>query len=391
MKGLKGSYQHGYEAIPVNDDLDDIPSSDSIGKRKKSVLWVVMSIVFVAIIITYAAATSGDSASSSSSDVTVDDTINADITNKDDDDDNDDVHANDNDALIDIGNACTYGVYRENYKALSYFDSSGKDNSVLQYKFLESYAGVVEPSTNTILEVYGDCSRDVSFFFTSTNYDGSGSLVRYNADKQKLDFSSIKNEIDCEVGEEIVLSIEEFDPNDGSKINTVEHKLLCLYVRRELRTLAPADKEEFLEAVRTEFYTLGSDGKEMYGDDFLTAFHMVGWHHWNTAQKSGDNLHNGLGFMLQHIKGANFFETLLQVSNKRVALPYWDFTLDSTESINARDSNIFSDDWFGTIRKPAGADSTGALYTSDKISGEFLKRLVCLMPLSVIDFCLSVL
>lgn len=42
--------------------------------------------------------------------------------------------------------------------------------------------------------------------------------------------------------------------------------------------------------------------------------------------KHHDFLHDGLGFLSQHMALTNEYEAALQVVNPSVALPYWDFT-----------------------------------------------------------------
>lgn len=43
------------------------------------------------------------------------------------------------------------------------------------------------------------------------------------------------------------------------------------------------------------------------------------------------------------------FEQALQAVNPSIALPYWDFTVEGMayDWTNFRDSEVFSDDWFG--------------------------------------------
>ncbi len=53
--------------------------------------------------------------------------------------------------------------------------------------------------------------------------------------------------------------------------------------------------------------------------------------------------------MTTHFTFQFMYEQSLQSINPSIALPYWDFTIESTmfEPATFRDSVIFADDWFG--------------------------------------------
>jgi hypothetical protein len=95
--------------------------------------------------------------------------------------------------------------------------------------------------------------------------------------------------------------------------------------------------------------------------------------------KSCDHMHDGNGFLTQHVALSSVFERSLQAVDRSVALPYWDFTIDSQAIIDAGDSTstststslktlfygsdafpIFTEDWFGAADKDTGVVSSSA-------------------------------
>lgn len=65
--------------------------------------------------------------------------------------------------------------------------------------------------------------------------------------------------------------------------------------------------------------------------------------------KDCDHWHQGAGFVTSHMSLTLMFEKSLQAVNPAVAVPYWDFTLESTffGASDFRTSGVFADDWFG--------------------------------------------
>jgi hypothetical protein len=79
-------------------------------------------------------------------------------------------------------------------------------------------------------------------------------------------------------------------------------------------------------------YTLWSvdedEGQALYGDSYHSSAYFASAHDFNAAQQDADHIHEGLGFLPQHIKLTNMFEEAVQAVDPSVALPYWDFTID---------------------------------------------------------------
>lgn len=74
-----------------------------------------------------------------------------------------------------------------------------------------------------------------------------------------------------------------------------------------------------------------------------------------------------MGFLPQHVKMTNLFEQAMQAVDPSVALPYWDFTIDSESGTVVQDSTVFSDYMFGSIPVPVN-NRLGFVYSNDNIT-----------------------
>ena len=83
-----------------------------------------------------------------------------------------------------------------------------------------------------------------------------------------------------------------------------------------------------------------------------------------SGQRDADHIHQGLGFVPQHIKLTNMFEASMQAVNPAVTMPYWDFTMDVAEGKTIYESVMFTEKTFGTMTKPADLER-GFLYKYD--------------------------
>lgn len=147
----------------------------------------------------------------------------------------------------------------------------------------------------------------------------------------------------------------------SSSLQTYQSQIICKYVRRELRTLFPEDREAYFESSKVIWDTSTTDGQKLYGDRFQGIEYFVREHNNLAGQRECDHIHDGLGFLTQHAAMSLEFERALQSVNSRVTVPYWDYTIESSwisESGNNEisswySSEVFSDDWFGET-SPAG-------------------------------------
>ncbi|CBN79225.1 TYRosinase family member (tyr-4) [Ectocarpus siliculosus] len=157
------------------------------------------------------------------------------------------------------------------------------------------------------------------------------------------------------------VSLEEVNSDTGVVTRRLQEKVMVKYVRREIRTLTDDEREELFDAMFAlwEVRVDGGNGKELYGEDYADIYAINRLHYKAASQSSCDHFHDGLGFLTSHSMISNTFEFSLQKVNPKLTLPYWDFTIESTDVGGLEGtvddggpltrSPLFRPDWFGTF------------------------------------------
>merc|ERR1712070_171264 len=101
-------------------------------------------------------------------------------------------------------------------------------------------------------------------------------------------------------------------------------------------------------------------GIAKYGPSYKSLEDFEIMHLAGAGERNLDHIHDGMGISTQHTAMTSEFEQALQAVNPKVAVPYWDYTVDSVkmssdkmhrpESFSDifRDSELFTGVWFGT-------------------------------------------
>ncbi|CAN0120149.1 unnamed protein product, partial [Discosporangium mesarthrocarpum] len=115
---------------------------------------------------------------------------------------------------------------------------------------------------------------------------------------------------------------------DGNVTRSLDARIACRYVRRELRALNEEDKEALLHTMKILYDVPLDEGRSLYGPEYLDLWSLYKIHFRGASDINCDRFHDGIGFIVAHTMISNVFEEALQVVNPRVTLPYWDFTMD---------------------------------------------------------------
>eukprot|EP00640_Fibrocapsa_japonica_P000537 CAMPEP_0113952822 /NCGR_PEP_ID=MMETSP1339-20121228/90638_1 /TAXON_ID=94617 /ORGANISM="Fibrocapsa japonica" /LENGTH=1284 /DNA_ID=CAMNT_0000961487 /DNA_START=143 /DNA_END=3997 /DNA_ORIENTATION=- /assembly_acc=CAM_ASM_000762 len=151
------------------------------------------------------------------------------------------------------------------------------------------------------------------------------------------------------------LVLRERDVETGDITRELRTALTSKYVRREIRDLLEEDRLAFLDAMKVMVVTPMEEGVQIYGPNYRDMSYFVALHN-NGGGNECDHMHNGMGFLTQHLGLTLELEQALQVVDPAVTVPYWDFTVDGHHIYNEHDGDfdylwnsvIFDPDWFGT-------------------------------------------
>ena len=129
-------------------------------------------------------------------------------------------------------------------------------------------------------------------------------------------------------------------------------RLVCKYVRRELRTLFEEDRKEVLSALK-QIHSLSSEaGTTKFGTPFYNYVTLTAMHNSNTYC-----YHDGLQFLTSHPMFSLMVEKTMQNINPKLTLPYWDFLVEGKEyGADFYKSFVYGNDYFGSVDNGA-ADS----------------------------------
>jgi len=167
--------------------------------------------------------------------------------------------------------------------------------------------------------------------------------------------SSVAVTPDCSAYDTYIINIMEYSTSTMQATGTTSGNLICMYVRREIRDLSAGDLGKTMDAMWTMWSVTEEEGRSVYGDDYHSSTYLLEYHFFNAGWQDADHIHEGIGFLAQHIKMSNIFELAMQSIDPSVSLPYWDFTIESATNTSIMFSPIFTDELFGSMPQPADA------------------------------------
>jgi hypothetical protein len=256
----------------------------------------------------------------------------------------------------------SYTFARKGYRPIQYFEAEKKN--YLSESFLKDYVAVIEPYADMSLTFLEDSdSSDDDHHYTFSVCDSSNICYNGKYIPSSSDDGSTVN-IGCTPHTLFTVTVKE---HYGAKVaRQSTSSAICMYVRREITDLLDDDLTTTMDAMYTLWNLSDEDGKKKYGENYHSAGYFTAAHDFNAAQQDADHIHEGLGFLLQHIKLTNMFESAVQVVNPSVTIPYWDFTRDVAAGKTIYESYIFSEKTFGSINRPKDA-YWGFTYRNDNL------------------------
>lgn len=241
----------------------------------------------------------------------------------------------------------TFTFYRNGYSPILDFAKTSSSN--LNYVFLSSYDAVIEPYASMYLMIKSGGSDDSSVYYSYTATSDSDSSQVYSATYYPSDANSTTAlTIDCEPYSTYSILVSEYS-SDGDLIDSTTGSAMCMYVRREIRSLTDSDLFDFMDAMAVLWFTDKETGQSLYGDDYISGSNLLEVHYFQSSWPDSDHSHEGQGFLSSHVTMTNMLESSLQLVNAAVTIPYWDFTIESALGIPVYESPMFTAETFGSI------------------------------------------
>eukprot|EP01034_Spumella_vulgaris_P023523 gene23523-29747_t len=162
--------------------------------------------------------------------------------------------------------------------------------------------------------------------------------------------------------------------------------IVVKYVRRDITTLTDADREEFLDALRTLWDVDTLTGQKLYGEKYKSLYHFATIHSDGEANTVCDEFGGDAGYLNNHQLLAAYLEQSLQLVNPRVALHYWEYSRDfSSSAFAAHVSNqldggawtdVMTEEFFGTSDPVTGAITSGRWSHTEmpRMTEDFMSR-----------------
>lgn len=141
----------------------------------------------------------------------------------------------------------------------------------------------------------------------------------------------------------------------GPTNRLVEDTVMSKWVRRELRDLSTEDRDKFFAAMHTVWHVDTATGQQRFastkykGAEYFVRKHLAG-----AASTECDHWHDNAGLMTHHMAFTLEMEQALQAIDARIAMPYWEYSLDAMILGNDWEAaDVFDKGWFGAA-SPAG-------------------------------------
>lgn len=208
-----------------------------------------------------------------------------------------------------------FTTYRRGYPILNYFSKTPSE--FLKYKILQGHSGVVEPFADMYFQVLDDDSVARQLKFSVCPSDDSGCFDVMNGDSFNIDCTPRKDTF--------AVSLTENRGGDWAEVGN--GFLKCMYVRRELRSLTQEDLDKTVSAMYKMWELEEDEGQALYGENFHNYARLLEYHYFNAAWQDADHVHEGNGFLPQHMKMDLIFSRSLTAIDPSVSLMYWDFTM----------------------------------------------------------------
>ncbi|CAM9131049.1 unnamed protein product, partial [Discosporangium mesarthrocarpum] len=219
-----------------------------------------------------------------------------------------------------------------------YHERDGKPGSA--YPWLDGTM-IVEPYRDTWMTLRLGSREGMTYRWTVTPSDPEGEIIMARGEAPTIVYKTPGHN---------VIVVEEVSDETGEVMRRSETTVLCMYVRREIRTLLEDERQALFDAMRIMWDVSTEEGRKIYGEGYTSAWDLNVIHFIAGGDLECDHFHHGLGFVTSHVLITNVFEASLQSINPMLTMPYWDYTIETSQGEDSEFKDIspmFDPTWFG--------------------------------------------
>ena len=182
-----------------------------------------------------------------------------------------------------------FTLFRSGYDPLPYFSEDASD--IIKYNILSSYTAIIEPYAPMELELFdsSNLKKGLTYYYTICEIESFNSSIASNCfSSKKTKVTSETIQIKCTPQSLYYITVNEL--KKGSISATSNHYAICMYVRREIRSLSVDDLTATMDAMYELWANTESEGQSKYGESFHGAGYFAEAHTFNAAQQDSDHI-----------------------------------------------------------------------------------------------------
>jgi hypothetical protein len=213
---------------------------------------------------------------------------------------------------------------------------------------LYGFDHIAEPYVENIIEI---TNPHDGYFYDWSIQHLEGPSANTFSPKSKIKGSPIFKVTFQDATDLFQLNVKEYDQNGINTRSFSTVNFITKFVKREIRTIKDEDREKYLSAMEIVYSVDDVTGKKLYGDDFLSHSQLAALHNTDTYR-----FHANTFFLTSHPAITLKLERSLLSIDKTIILTYFDFLNDAKLGGDWVKSDVYKEDWFGTVENGRADD-----------------------------------
>lgn len=196
---------------------------------------------------------------------------------------------------IDYNKSFQFSLKRYGYSSLSY--TTDRKSRTLRYAIFDDHDAIIEPYACMELHIGPNYNHYDIYNFSLCDMNAASCFTGVYSNKSTLADESDENlkmiSIPCAPYDVYTFNVSIL--GEGKYQQLFSSTAICMYVRREIRSLIDSDLNATMNAMAELWRTSESDGQAIYGEDYHDIEYFTAIHEFHSAQQDSDHMHDGIG------------------------------------------------------------------------------------------------